>query len=441
MIPLLHFAVSASLVSAAAGVSVRLAANAPPRLKFWMAMLGLAAWLVPWPLIALPPLFDSPPPVAGWVGQSVRAVGTHADLPAPLTSLGLPASIPAAAWLLLLAPGLVWFAFDYSAHRRTLRAWSRHSRDGSALSRLLPPSLGGCRTRIRVISGTATAAASGVLRPTLWIGDRLAGGALRTALTHEYCHARSRDPFWLLLIQLIRRAYCWNPVVGALARQAELWLEADCDRRCADVLGRRSYSESLARLILSNGRRASGIAALVAGRSQNVRRLELLQRPVRAGWREYACLALCAATVLGGISFAAPLPDPRIGTWAEVGESAPDDDPILRSFENLGGGLTRLKDDVLHDGTAMLWSDHRCDGRDYAVRNRSGDRTGWTQSCRMLDPLTVEVAVSEADELSPAWRAVDRVSEDGETYTSVVTMRTPDGGDAASVTRVFWRLH
>lgn len=439
-IPLLHFALAALLVSAAAGLSLLLAPNAPPRLKFWIAMLGLAAWLVPWPLVALPPLFAAPPPVTGWIGESARIVGELPHLSTPLAAVDAARIVPPGAWIALLAPGLVWFAFDFSVHRRTLRGWRRNSRDGSVLLPLLPSAFARRRLRIRVVAGSGSAAASGVLRPTLWIGERLEGEALRAALIHEGCHARSFDPLWLLFVRLVRRAYCWNPVVAVLARQAELWLEAACDRRCARLLGRRRYTETLARLMLSARPGAAAAVALLGARGQNVRRLQLLQRPVRVGSREWACLALCAATALGGVSFAAPQRDPRIGDWAEVGESAPDDEPILRSFEDLGGGLTRMKDDILPDGTAMSWSNHRCDGRDYAMRDRAGNATHRTISCRMLDPLTVEVTVSATDGSRSGWHAVDRVSTDGETYTSTITA-IASGAEATSATRVFWRLH
>jgi hypothetical protein len=454
LLPLLHFGLAALLVSGGAALSLRLAPDAPPRLKFWIAMLGLMAWIVPWPLIEVPALFAGQPSaagwlqegtwIAGWLQEGVRIAGAHARLATPMTPMESPRFVPPAAWIVLLAPGLVWFAFDYAAHRRMLRAWRGNSREGRALLRLLPSGLAMPRARsahIRIVAGSAAAAASGVWTPTLWIGERLSGEALRAALVHEHCHVQTRDPLWLLLIQLIKRAYCWNPVVALLSRQAELWLEADCDRRCARILGRSSYSAILARLILSAQRPAHAVASLFVTLSRNLRRLELLRRTVRIGWREYACVALCAATSISGVCLAAAPRDPRIGNWAEVGETAPDDEPILRSFEDLGDGLTRLEDDIMNDGSAALLSDHRCDGESYGVSGRLGEPTGWVMSCRILDPLTVEVTLLATDGSRRSQRSIDRISPDGETYTSTVTTHAPAGAGDARVTRVFWRLH
>jgi hypothetical protein len=350
-------------------------------------------------------------------------------------------ALPSLAWLCLLAPGLLWFAFECAAHHRTLRAWRRASRDARHLLPLLPPGAAQHGVRIRLIPDSLQAAATGVWRPTIWIGDRLRDEALRTALVHECWHLRGRDPLWLMLINFVSRAYCWNPIVAVLARHAQLWLEVACDCRCARLLGPSRYRRTLARLLLSAQQLPHGAAALLGVRKQNVQRLELLRRDWRVGWREYAGLALCATAAVCGATVAASRGDPRIGHWAEIGESAPDGEPILQSFENLGAGLVRFASDVVADGSAALSADYRCDGRSYVVLGRFGEPGEWTLSCRMLGPLTVEVTFAAADGSLRQQRMIERVSFDGETYTSTVTSRATDGTFGSPVTREFWRLH
>lgn len=449
-----EFGLAALLVSGGAALSLQVARSAPPRLKFWIAMLGLGAWAVPWPLVALPVPVPVPLPallagagaVAGWAGEAARAAVGYGALAGPTASLESASFAPLLLWTALSAPGLAWFAFDYAGHRRTLRAWRRASGDGRALWPLLPPALARREApagpiAVRVVADSEAAAATGVLRPTLWIGERLTGEALRTALVHEYCHVRALDPLWLILIRLLKRAYCWNPLVLVLARQADLWIEAACDDRCARLLGRRRYRQTLARLILSAQRPPHGAATLLGAASGNLRRLDLLGRKAEMGWREYACIGLCAATCVGAVGPGAAPRDPRLGKWAEVGRSAPDEEPILRSFEDLGGGRMRMRSDVLADGTAALSADYRCDGRGYVVRERSGAPTQWRLACRVLDARSAEVALSAADGTHRRQVALDRVSADGETYTSTAVTPAPGAAEARSTARVYWRLH
>jgi hypothetical protein len=193
-------------------------------------------------------------------------------------------------------------------------------------------------------------------------------------------------------------------------------------------------------LLLSAQQRPRAVAALLGVPKQNVRRLELLECDWRVGWRERACVGLCAAAAVCGTALAAPHRDPRIGQWAEVGEAAPDGEPILHSFEDLGGGFVRFKGDVMADGTATLSSDYRCNGGSYVVRGRSGEPSAWRLSCRVLDPLTVDVTLAAAGSRRAQHR-VDRVSLDGETYTSTLTSRAADGTEGTVSTREYWRLH
>src|SRR5690606_11495011 len=226
-------------------------------------------------------------------------------------------------WLALTLPGLVWFALECASRRRRCRAWRRASRDGGHLRRLLPLELAARVPEIRLVPGSAVAATTGVVKPVVWLGDRIGNEqALRTALVHEYCHVHAHDQFWLALIVLIRRVHWWNPVVAALAQRAGLLLEAACDRHCARLLGRRRYRRTLAELMLrAHERREAPLAAMLSV-GNNVRRLEQLGRRVRMDWRAYAAVALCATAGAAAADTEA-LRDPRLGLWLEVTRSSP----------------------------------------------------------------------------------------------------------------------
>src|SRR5690606_32031151 len=229
----IDFAVPALVVSGAALLALALAREAPPRLGFSIAMLGLAAWVLPWPMLDLSVVFargTSPDWLAaGAAPLAALKTEVRAVLDAASLTLGAAAEHDRRFmpwWLALAMPGLVWFAAECMLHRKRCRAWRRGSRDGAHLRPLLPFELGARLPEIRLVAGSTVAATTGVFRPVIWLGDRIGGEqALRTALVHECCHARAHDQLWLALIVLVRRVYWWNPVVGALARRAGLLLE------------------------------------------------------------------------------------------------------------------------------------------------------------------------------------------------------------------------
>jgi hypothetical protein len=204
-----------------------------------------------------------------------------------------------------LLVGALLFVRDCIALRRCLDGWRYRSRPAGELRARLPPELAGIAADIRLVAGSTVAAASGLLRPTVWLGDRLTEPQLNLALVHELTHVRARDPVWLVLIAAVRRAYWWNPLVAHLARQAVLMLESACDRRCASQLGLDDYRARLASLLLSSAGRAPRLVA-TAG-NFDVQRLRLLGEQLRLRTRD--CVLIGALAVLGTATAAATVVD------------------------------------------------------------------------------------------------------------------------------------
>jgi hypothetical protein len=293
---------------------------------------------------------------------------------------------------------------------------------------------------IRLVAGYAAAATTGVFKPVVWLGDRIGDEqALRTALVHECCHAHARDQLWLTLIVLLRRVYWWNPAVAALARRASLLLEAACDRDCARRLGRRRYRKTLAELMLrAHERNEARLAPTLCSVGTNVRRLERLERRVRMDWRAYAAVVLCAA---GGAAAADPnaLRDPRLGLWLETTRSSPSS-PILRRFEDRGDGVTRVHSFIDPEGRSSSWSDMRCDGRRFRVKDAHGTALALESTCRVRDAQTVEFAFYHLDGTGKLDRGVEWVSSDGGVYSVSFETTGPDGAVLQTVQRQFRRL-
>jgi hypothetical protein len=319
VITLLEILIPALTLSALAGVCLASLPNAPPRIRFCIALVGLAAWVVPWPWVRLPLDFPDPFEIGGDVESALARV---IFLTGQIANDGRQASQQFEYWghaAVLLFPGVLWFVADCFALHRSARSWRRMSRCGEALRSLLPADLRDVRAEIRIVRGARVAAASGWIRPTIWVGDRLTIEELKLALVHESCHILRRDPIWLTLILAIRRAYWWNPMVAYLARQAVLMMESICDHRSARCVGRRRYIEQLAAMVLAADAATSPrLAAMALRPSLNVMRLKLLKRRMRLRLRDCALIGLLAAagaTVTAAQVFENPHARPR---WSHV---------------------------------------------------------------------------------------------------------------------------
>lgn len=289
MSPLGETLLTAACVSGLAAAALAGLRHAPPAPRLAIAAAGLAAWLVPWGVLRLS--LPAPSPAAAPVVEWLDPVRRAAELaPSPLLEQG---AAFAYTFALALLVGALLFVRDCIALRRCVERWRRRSRPAGELRARLPPELAGIAADIRLVEGSAVAAATGLLRPTVWLGDRLDGEQLTLALSHEMWHVRAGDPRWLVLIAAVRRAYWWNPLVAYLAREAVLMIESACDHRCAAQLGKDGYRAGLAALLLAATAPAPGLAA-TAG-NFDVQRLRLLGRPLRWRARDRALLAALAA--------------------------------------------------------------------------------------------------------------------------------------------------
>jgi hypothetical protein len=306
MTPLGETLLTAACVSGLAATALAALRHAPPGPRFALAVAGLAAWLVPWGAlrVALPAPSSATAPIVEWLDPVQATAGLAA---APLLEQSAGVGYALAGALLI---GALLFIRDCIALRRCVDRWRRDSRPADELRARLPPELAGLAVDIRLVEGSAVAAATGLLRPTVWLGDRLADQHLTLALQHEMWHVRARDPKWLVLIAAVRRAYWWNPLVAHLARQAVLMLESACDHRCAAQLGKDHYRARLASLLLAANATAPRLVA-TAG-NFDVQRLRLLGEPLRLRARDRAVLAALAAAATATAAVAvvdrAPLP-------------------------------------------------------------------------------------------------------------------------------------
>jgi hypothetical protein len=309
---------TALLLAALAAGYLALAPRSPPRVRFAVAAAGLAAWLVPWSSIRI--AWPSSGTFAAPIGESLAAAAELAPLRgAPWLETGtLLGYVVAAASLL----GLALFAFDCFALERCLRRWRAASSPGDELRRGLPPELAAVPAEIRIVANSDVAAATGWLRPTIWIGDRHTGMRLKLALVHELTHARQRDALWLAAIAAVRRLYWWNPLVAYLARQGVLMIESTCDHESATHFAKDQYVSELASLLLAGVAPTPRLVATARTANLDVLRLRLLGTDLRLRVRDVALLAAIGA--IGTATATASIVEPERPLAAEPALTLPD---------------------------------------------------------------------------------------------------------------------
>ncbi len=446
---ILSMLLPAVVASGAAAGALALSSGAPPRLRLGIAAVGLLSWVIPWPLLILPLAAHSSIALI-WSGviaaKTAHATPTQAtELPAvwPLAhpQVATPfAWLPGTLTLLALVAGLVMFGMDVVRYRRTLGQWRRASVSAEQLRALLPDSVRAVPYRIRIVSGSRIAAATGLFRGTIWVGEGLVRHSdLNAALLHECLHIARRDALWILAVTCLKRLYWWNPLVRHFTRHAGFLIEAACDENCAHLHGRTEYRNSLARLILdSHSAVTLAFASMVRTGRRDVARVAALDRIPRIHFRVWIGAGLCAIGLAAAATVNAQSEsDPRIGSWDEV-KNPIQYDSLLRVFQYLDNGMLHMEVNAKLLQVNRWHVDFRCDGGKYRTLTYNGKYVGITYSCRRTGARTiqtsftreeaeagVELRSTETDWTSAEW--TEEVSADGMKYSTNGVTRLANG--------------
>ena len=436
---LTDFCVPALLLSSAVFVSLRLMGETSLRFRTSLAMIGLIAWFVPWSRWALPVLPSPNLAVAHWIDSTASVFEDGAGLvPASATETS-PAMLIGSWWLLLFAPGALYFLVDLVRRTRRLERLERTSQDGEYLRSLLPESLHSIPGRIRIVPGS-NAMATGIRRGTIWVGvDLCAHPEVKTALVHECCHLRRGDASLILAVNLVRRLYCWNPVVALLCRELLLLIEQACDAKSATVLGKSDYQRSLARLLVEASAEDMTLVPGVLSGSSGYRRIRAIESGSASALRRVNATAVVLAASLLAVSVNAQQRDPRIAEWRED-YYPPNSVGLYMIYEDLGNGMTRVHSAENLAPQNRLHQELRCDGRFYPWVNAQGMPTGTSTSCTVVDGRTVTYklireTVQGKEEGEGTWT----LSGDGNHSRTVTVWKDRDGNRGQANERRFTR--
>lgn len=233
-----------TLLSALMGGILWSLGDTPPRCRFWICLLALGCWLVPWPLIDLSllvPQTVSGPALIWW--EATEAV-TQSSGQATAKSRIEPLTL----FLLAGALGLMVFLLRLVGQAMHLKKLAYRSSSGESLW----AATGVSRVpgvRMRIVPGLRNAFISGYRNPIVWVGQELVSSDfLVGVLRHECTHIQQNDNYYRLLIGAIRHMFWWNPIVTFFGVRANEYIELSCDQRCQQL--DQSYQTHLATALL-----------------------------------------------------------------------------------------------------------------------------------------------------------------------------------------------
>ncbi|MET0292177.1 MAG: hypothetical protein ABW136_07395 [Steroidobacteraceae bacterium] len=155
------------------------------------------------------------------------------------------------------------------------------------------------------------------------------------------------------------------------------------------------------------------------------------------------CILVVASFLCSAAVAADSFVDARLGRWEEVKGVSGDYQSIRRTYESLGGGLTRMVVNDKLDAIHQWHVDFRCDATRYEILGHDDRPVGQYLTCRRRGERVFEMSLVRTG----PWmgkvditRVHESVSDDGERMNVVAFSRRPDGNEKV-VYREFNRIH
>ena len=242
------------LISICVLLTVQRLKNAPAALSFYLLIIALFCWLVPWHTVSQMGVFSTSSTYTIDVSELTFEILLFNDT-ASATSLAAKSQVNYQwpdiidVFILLCTVGLsvfIWRVFAYFKFIKHLHAHSTPSNQFDHISKAYP---------IRLTKLGEPAIATGVINPVIWLESSMTSrDEMGSVLLHELTHLKQGDIYWTWLICLIESIFWWNPLCLKLAKQARQQLELRCDELCMEKLNDK-YQLDLASLLLSEQNR------------------------------------------------------------------------------------------------------------------------------------------------------------------------------------------
>ena len=213
---------------------------------------------------------------------------------------------------------LIYILFTHFKKQRqlkwVLRFTTKPPAEIEATFQTIAGSVGVRRARLLVLSGVASPATFGWVRPTILLPElclQQDRSELEDILRHELHHVRRWDFVWNGFAVICRALLLFHPAAWYAVRKIQLDRELACDLAVVSDSpeSRAKYAESLvhfARLNSSQDPRAWGIDFAASSEHLKVRVQSILARPSRTSVWLFGMRIVLGLTLLGGFVWTAP---------------------------------------------------------------------------------------------------------------------------------------
>lgn len=292
--------------------------NAPARVKFYLYIISLTSWLVPWSAIyslLKTVLINDALEQSRLLTINIYSLDyvliTLEYYIQSITSLTFSGFIFVMATLSIA--GVLWFLLDAVQSRRfhqSLFGQSTAIKNPHKIVYDNPKNI-----EIRVGSFSSPGAITGFFKPKIWIDNSVnCPDKLKVVLLHELKHIQQNDHLWMWWLAVIQRVFWWNPIVQYSIKQCKLELELSCDEQCDLELPEKAYVVGLANILMSyaTNKNENKLTLLNIKHSKkfNIKRIERLMVTCQFNSKHLAsCLIglfLCAGSIFS-IAIATPM--------------------------------------------------------------------------------------------------------------------------------------
>ncbi len=275
--------------------------DAPSREKFRLCMFALICWCLPLQLLANLQLgateyalLNDIRPVAKFIVEKPQEF-----ILKPLESYSLDWKI---IFYLCTGIGISLFLYDIAQHF----LWVKRSQKSTTFVKSVL--LNNKKISVYTCSQIDGALTLGFYQPQIWVSNKIQTNMQSTVLMHELIHIQNKDPYWLILIHMIKRAFWWNPIVQILVKESIELLELSCDEKCKQSMKKGEYQSCLAELVLqAKGNKTLAMAShfIFSGKSFDVKRIKLLNKELTMNLKNKTSLCLLLAIMCGVLALPA----------------------------------------------------------------------------------------------------------------------------------------
>ena len=244
---------TSTLISLCILLTVKGLKNAPARLNFYLLMITLACWFVPWQYLSQLSFFEGAERYTFNVAQIVPDIKVlipeDLQTTTPNTLLSKQSIwdfVPSLnnIFIILLVSGCGLFLLRMGLYVKLIKTLYINSKPSPELKHIKN------QYPIRLTTHTEPAFATGLIKPVIWLESSMMNREeLNSVIQHEVTHLQQGDIYWTWLICFTESVFWWNPICLKLTSLAREQLELSCDELCMEKL-KDKYQLDLASLLL-----------------------------------------------------------------------------------------------------------------------------------------------------------------------------------------------